>query len=314
LRRQLLACQKRRPSINLRSKVKTYFELKIGPINTLFGGRDKDILTQFCFEHGCSGIAETLPFDQKTLVYEPEIFENKSTYMSAYFENPPTEDFMILLKSKFPEVGFGISEEQEKDWLKIWKENFKPFHFAGDYWIVPSWCDVPAEAKKYLLIDPGMAFGTGTHETTKLAAEWYFKAGKPTSVLDVGMGTGILSFIAKREGATTVVGVDIDAECVRVAKENAELNKISGIQFNTTRVEKIEEKFDHVFANIVSGVLLAIRESLVRTVKTNGTLILAGILKDEKENFIKEFMADGSWELIGNKDLNEWTSYLLKRK
>ncbi len=293
--------------------MKTYFELKIGPIP----GRDKDILSHFCFEHGCAGISETLPFQQKSLVYEPEIYENKSAYMSAYFEEQPTEEFRILLQNKFPEVVFAISEENEKDWLKIWKENFKPFHFAGDYWIIPSWCQVPDSVKKYLLIDPGMAFGTGTHETTKLAAEWYLNSvvqEKPKSVLDVGMGTGILAFITKREGAEKVVGIDIDPECIRVAKENSELNKISGVDFSTTRVEKIEEKFDHVFANIVSGVLLSIRESLLRTVKSRGTLILAGILKDEKENFIKEFLQDGSWELIGNKDLNEWTSYLLRRK
>lgn len=294
--------------------MKTYFELKIGPIP----GRDKDILSHFCFEHGCSGISETLPFQQKTLRYEPEIYENKSAFLSAYFELPPTEDFLLLLKNKFPEVGFAISEENEKDWLKIWKENFKPFHFAGEYWIVPSWCPVPETVKKYLLIDPGMAFGTGTHETTKLAAEWYLnsvcKQNKPNSVLDVGMGTGILAFIAKLEGASNVIGIDIDSECVRVAKENAELNKITGMEFNTTRVEKINEQFDHVFANIVSGVLLSIRESLKKSVKSNGTLILAGVLKDEKENFISEFMQDGSWEFIGNKDLNEWTSYLLKRK
>lgn len=294
--------------------MKTYFELKIGPIP----GRDKDILSHFCFEHGCCGIAETLPFHQKTLVYEPEIYENKSAYMSAYFVEQPTEEFRILLQNKFPEVGFAMSEETEKDWLKIWKENFKPFHFAGDYWIVPSWCQVPESVKKYLWIDPGMAFGTGTHETTKLAAEWYLSSvisrDKPKSVLDVGMGTGILAFIAKREGSENVVGVDIDPECIRVAKENSELNEISGIMFGTTRIEKIEEKFDHVFANIVSGILLSIRESLVRTVKNNGTLILAGVLKDEKEGFIEEFMQDGSWELVGNRDLNEWTSYLLRRK
>ncbi|OQW50352.1 MAG: hypothetical protein A4S09_00730 [Proteobacteria bacterium SG_bin7] len=293
--------------------MKTYFEVKIGPILS----RDKDILSHFCFEHGCAGISETLPFHQKTLVYEPEIFENKSAYMSAYFENAPTEEFILLLKNRFPEVGFTMSEENEKDWLKIWKENFKPFHFAGDYWIVPSWCQIPEIVKKYLLIDPGMAFGTGTHETTRLAAEWYLNLvsqEKPKSVLDVGMGTGILSFIARREGAEKVIGIDIDPECVRVAKENSELNRIHGIDFSGTRMERIEEKFDHVFANIVSGVLLSIRQSLVRVVRDKGTLILAGILKDEKENFIKEFMKDGSWELLGNKDLNEWTSYLLRRK
>ncbi len=306
-----MACQRRRPSINLRSKVKTYFELKIGPVP----GRDKDILSHFCFENGCSGIAETLPFRQKTLVYEPDIFENETNYFSVYFETRPSEEFMLLLQHKFPELGIDVSEESEKDWLKIWKENFKPFHFAGDYWIVPSWCPVPAAAKKHLLIDPGMAFGTGTHETTRLAAEWFLQNPlRPQTVLDVGMGTGILAFIAKREGAGKVIGIDIDPECVRVAKENAALNQISGIEFNTTRVEKIDAEFDLVFANIVSGVLLSIRESLMRTTKRGGHLIMAGVLKDEKQEFMEKFIDEKTWILRGHKDLNEWTSFWLEKK
>lgn len=292
--------------------MKTYFELKIGPIP----GRDKDIVSHFCFENGCSGIAETLPFRQKTLVYEPEIFENESNFFSVFFESRPSEEFMLLLQHKFPQLQYDVSEEAEKDWLKIWKENFKPFHFAGDYWIVPSWCEVPSQTKKYLLIDPGMAFGTGTHETTRLAAEWFLNSvpQKPTTVLDVGMGTGILAFIAKREGAQSVVGIDIDPECVRVAKENAALNQISGIDFSTQRVESITQEFDLVFANIVSGVLLSIQASLIRTVKRGGHLIMAGVLKDEKQEFIDKFIDENIWTLRGHKDLNEWTSFWLEKK
>lgn len=292
--------------------MKTYFELKIGPIP----GRDKDILSHFCFENGCSGIAETLPFRQKTLVYEPEIFENESNYFSVFFENRPSEEFMLLLQHKFPKLNIDVNEEDEKDWLKIWKENFKPFHFAGEYWIVPSWCEVPKEASKYLLIDPGMAFGTGTHETTRLAAEWFLNGlqTKAKSILDVGMGTGILAFIAKREGANRVLGIDIDSECVRVAKENAAFNKILGIEFSTQRVETIHDQFDLVFANIVSGVLLSIKDSLIRTVKKGGHLIMAGVLKDEKEEFMENFINKEIWILRGHKDLNEWTSFWLEKK
>lgn len=291
----------------------TYIELKIGPIDR----SNKEDVSYFCFDQGCKGISETLSFKQKTLSYEPEIIESKSSYFSAYFETMPSENFFLHLNRKFPEANVEVNQEEEKDWLKIWKDNLKPFYFAAGYWVVPSWQEVPKQALKYLLIDPGMAFGTGTHETTRLAAEQFSKFADPAklkNVLDVGMGTGILAFIAHKEGVEHVKGIDIDPECVRVAKENAQLNQISKVEFTSERLEKIDQVHDLVFANIVSGVLFALSKDLARVTKSKGLLILSGILLEEKEEFRQKFIQNSCWEELSCNDENDWTSFCLRKK
>ncbi len=293
--------------------MKSYFEVKIGPV----AANEKDDLSVFCFDHGCLGIAETLPFKQHTLKYEPEISESRPGYFSVYFDNRPSEDFFLLLNSRFPQTQTSIAEEQHQDWLKIWKENFVPFKFADPYWIVPSWHKPPVEADKYLVIDPGMAFGTGTHETTTLAAQWimeHVNAGRSLrSTIDVGSGTGILAMITKREGAERVLGIDIDPECVRVSRENLKTNNLSDIEFSDRLLSRVEGQFDLVIANIVSGILMDLKVDLLRVLKVGGYIITTGILLEERENFLKDFTAGTHLQLIGERSKGEWISFYFQK-
>ncbi len=289
--------------------MKTYCEINLNPVFS----QEKDELSAFCFEMGCLGISEDVPFEQKSLKYQPTILEDRSEKMVVYFSSRPVEDFFLKLQQSFPHVKASISEQETQDWLGKWKENFKPFLFAEPYWIVPSWHEVPQEARRFFRIDPGMAFGTGTHETTQMAAEMIlqvFRSQKhPKTVFDVGTGTGVLAMLASSLGAEKILGIDIDPECIRVSRENTILNHFENIVFSARPIEKISETFDLVIANIVSGVLLDLKSSLINAINPGGGIILTGVLKEEEKEFIEQFFADTKLKLVLSKTKGDWISF-----
>ena len=132
----------------------------------------EDELSSFCFQNGADGVCENLHFEQPELRYEPSVVIHDSCDLNVYFVNPPTADFFTALKREFAGVVVETSVEPNKDWLEEWKKGFEPFVFADPFWIIPSWREAPPEALEKIFVDPGMAFGTGTHETTQLAARF----------------------------------------------------------------------------------------------------------------------------------------------
>src|SRR5690606_36356769 len=130
----------------------------------------EDYLTLICFDAGASGVSETLAFQQGHLEPEPVVLESEVLTLSVFFESPPHPDFKDRVCAKFPMVEFDYKVEKNRDWLSEWKKGFVPFSLVEDFWIVPSWCPKPDEKMTPIFIDPGMAFGTGTHETTQITA------------------------------------------------------------------------------------------------------------------------------------------------
>ncbi len=289
--------------------MKTYCEISLELPHIAY----KEDLSTFCFKNGCLGISEDLPFEQKSLTYEPDVHEGRSKKMVAYFEAKPSEEFFIQLQQRFARVNVQINVQETKDWLHNWKTNFKPFVFANPYWIVPSWHEVPSMARRFFRIDPGMAFGTGTHETTQMAAEWVleiFRTQKhPKQVIDVGTGTGVLALLSKDLGATEVLGLDIDPECVRVSDENAQLNHFTNVDFSTAPIAKVRDSFDLVIANIVSGVLLNLKNDLIRVLRPGGHIILTGILAEEEQEFQSKFFSGTNLQCNGVKNRGDWVSF-----
>ncbi|CAN5550030.1 50S ribosomal protein L11 methyltransferase [soil metagenome] len=283
----------------------------------------EDEVTALLFAAGAEGVSEDLPFVQLDLRYDPEIIMTAEVTLKAYFTKLPTETERLAVESEIrelePSILFSMSLENHKDWLEEWKKGFVPFLFADPFWVVPKWCPIPAEVaatpKYALLIDPGMAFGTGTHETTKLAAslivEWMTNNSAEPSVregselrardggarvLDVGTGTGVLALITERMGAFGAVGLDIDPEARRTARENLELNKSISTKIDDRDLSDIAreceakgETYDLVIANIIDGVLLVLADDLRKTMKPHGTLVLSGILTDREDEFHREF-------------------------
>jgi ribosomal protein L11 methyltransferase len=279
----------------------------------------EDIVTGHCFECGATGVTEALAFTQPDLTYDPDILQVKAHDLDVYFTERPGCEFFDKLTAWIPKIKWDIREEENKDWLAEWKKGFVPFQLVGPYWVVPSWHEAPPEALKPVKIDPGMAFGTGTHATTKMAAYFVHKLGSSLkkdqsySLIDVGTGTGILAMLARQEGIETVLGVEIDPEARRVAKENIKLNNLEDIQISDGTLEQIHRQFDFVVANIIDGVLIKIKDDLLRVLKPGGQIFLTGILSERDNDFFAEFIETSSHlQVVRRIEKDEWVGYWLR--
>lgn len=274
-------------------------------------------LSENAFTHGALGMSEPLEFDQ------PEGEEDVYTRMPSeravdiYFASAPSSAFLQELQSRFPDLKVNITSEQERDWLAEWKKGFQPFALVDGHWVVPSWCEPPPAARHRIWIDPGMAFGTGTHETTQLVASALKEVlvadqGASPSVLDVGTGTGILAILARQLGAGRIVATEIEPEARRVARENFALNQCGDIVMDETQVQDVTDQFDVVIANIIDGVLVRLQESLKARVKKGGWLVLSGIISERQADFLKGFQLPSghSWSLHRQK--GDWHLYAVR--
>jgi ribosomal protein L11 methyltransferase len=289
-----------------------YFRLKVTGLDR----QHEDEFTELCFEQGAEGVAEDLPFVQRDLRYDPDVVETAAMDANVYFSHAPGEGVLLQLQSRFPGVKVETFSEENKDWLAEWKKGFKPFRFAGPFWIVPSWCEAPAEAEQVLLIDPGMAFGTGTHETTRLAAGLLLEEvarHRPRSLIDVGTGTGVLALVAHRLGVMQVVGIDNDPEARRTARENLAHNEASAIEIPNANIQDIDAKFDIVVANIIDGVLTLLRHDLNRALERGGRMILSGVLVDREAEFYENFTRETGLKLLKKVTEGEWSAAILEK-
>jgi ribosomal protein L11 methyltransferase len=293
---------------------KPYFRIRLTAVSIALESQ----ITELCFANGCLGISEVLGYTQKDLVYEPDLIHKRYKDIDVFFDDSPSEDMIHQLKEIAPGVSSQVFQEEHKDWLEEWKKGFEAFALVGPFWIVPSWLEAPKEAGKPLLIDPGMAFGTGTHATTKLAAGLVYKIlkahqnGVHFSVLDVGTGTGILAMLAAKMGASVVLGVEIDPEARRVARENIQRNHAE-VLITDSAIEDIRETFDFVVANIIDGVLINLKEDLVRTLKPGGHLVVTGILEEREELFLDQFMKDTTLTVERRLAKEEWVGFWMKK-
>jgi ribosomal protein L11 methyltransferase len=171
---------------------------------------------------------------------------------------------------------------EEQDWVRATQSQFDPIKITDDLWIVPTWHDAPNPNALNIILDPGLAFGTGSHPTTHLCLAWLVNEIKPQhEVLDYGCGSGILAIAAKKLGAKEVVGVDIDAQAIIASQFNAEQNHVEADFYMATHYP--EKPADIVVANILSSALMVLAPALARACKTNGRIALSGILREQAE-------------------------------
>lgn len=207
------------------------------------------------------------------------------------------------------------SECSDDDWKDEWKKYFHTVNITDNIIIKPSWDDYEAsEGETVIEIDPGMAFGTGTHETTALCVEFLEKyvPGKK-KLLDIGCGSGILMLIGKRLGAEKVVGIDIDSNVKDVVIENFEKNNIKDNYeiIIGDLVEDINEKYDLVVSNILVDVLTELLENIEKTLEKGATIIFSGIIKDKEEEFLRKTKEHNLVEIDKNEK-NNWVSLVFK--
>lgn len=180
---------------------------------------------------------------------------------------------------------FTLEEVAEQNWVQLTQSQFEPIRVSDRLWIVPSWHEAPTPDAINLILDPGMAFGTGSHPTTRLCLEWLERyVTADCSLLDYGCGSGILAIAAARLGAGQVSGVDIDPQAVEAAKANAERNAVTA-DFADSR-ETLTGKFDIVIANILANPLKALAPALAAHVRPGGWLALSGILVEQEQELM----------------------------
>ena len=219
-----------------------------------------------------------------------------------------------------------VSETEDKDWINNWKAFFKPF-CVDEILIKPTWEEIPPEHKDKMMIeiDPGTAFGTGSHETTRLCIrqiQKYMKAGD--KVMDIGTGSGILSIACMKLGASQVFATDVDEYAVAAAKENVEVNHLPADQITMITGDIISDKavqdlagyecYDFAVANILAPVIIMLQEEIARHLKHGSYFGTSGIINTMEEAVKDAFDRNPEWEYIDSVHDNDWVSVIARRK
>jgi ribosomal protein L11 methyltransferase len=179
----------------------------------------------------------------------------------------------------------------DADWVRLTQAQFEPIRIADRLWIVPSWCDPVDPAALNLVVDPGLAFGTGSHPTTRLCLQWLAsELGAGESVLDYGCGSGILAIAAARLGAGIVVGTDVDPQAIAASVANAAANRASAeFMLPSALAASAHERFDVVVANILTNPLRLLAPALAARVRPGGRIVLSGILEAQAREVIAAY-------------------------
>lgn len=245
----------------------------------------------------------------------------------AYFnEETNINELVAEIKKQLDEMkeflpvgkGFaGLSEVDEEDWANAWKKYYKPHRISEHMVVKPSWEDYKADEGEIIIeLDPGMAFGTGTHETTRMCADLldrYVKQGD--RVMDAGCGSGILAIMAAKLGARKVVAFDIDEVAVRVTRENIEQNNVSDrIRVFKGVLKDIEpEKFDIIAANIIANVIAALSGIIPEYLEDGGLFIASGIILERRHEVIEAYEKQ-DFVLVDEKNKGEWVALVFKKR
>jgi ribosomal protein L11 methyltransferase len=275
-----------------------------------------EAISNFLIEQGATGVEEVnedLRWE-RLKAYFPQDGKEKKVLQSL-------TRYLKSLRSMTPEMSqtrIETTSIPEQDWGENWRRYFRPVQVTPTLVVKPPWsrirlkkCQIP------IVINPGMAFGTGTHATTKLCMKALERSlwRKGLSVLDMGTGSGILAIAAARLGASEIWGLDIDGAAVENARENVKQNQVSGIvRIRKGRIGDIRKRFDVVVSNIDLKNLRRMRKSLIHHLKSRGILILSGILKGEEGRLRQHYMETGLLQWVGTEQEGEWVCIILKKK
>ena len=293
-----------------------YFELRIS-INPMM----EDIVSDICFSNfDCEGVVlaeETY----KDLVMTATTEGTLRVFLTD-LNNNPVEIFKtereFLKERGFSDEDLGsweitLDEKENQDWSKKWKEKWTVTHVTDNIAVVPSWLDYEPKPNEVVInLDPGCAFGTGTHQTTQLcmkALEKYMHKGD--SVADIGTGSGILSILAMKLGANKTYGCDIDDTVIDVCRENAKINNVE-CTFELGSADSTSEQYDFVCANILHNVLAEIMGDLKKLMKDNAKMSLSGIL-DEKKPVVLAAIEKHRLKIIDTITQDQWISFVVEK-
>ena len=302
--------------------VYTELQIRINP-------QIEEIVSDFCFENlPCEGVVlaeetykdlEMVSTTEGTLKVFLNLDSHSELVSESNIRKILTEE-RELLKSRGltdEELGsweFLISDKPNEDWSKKWKEKWDITRVSDKIVVVPDWLEYVANSDEVVIrLEPGCAFGTGTHQTTQLcmkAIEKYMP--NSAKAADIGTGSGILAICAKKFGASYVYGCDNDEAVIEVAKENALKNGVS-CTFELNTADKITERFDFVLANILHNVLAEIMGDLKHIMNSGAILVLSGIL-NEKKSVVLDAINKYNLELLEEAHQDQWVAFIVRKE
>ncbi len=278
--------------------------------------KNAEIISDELMELGCPSV--TFVDAKDTPIYEPKLGEvtlwadttviglfDASVDMQAITEHLAQ---MPILQENFV---CKVEQLEDKDWEREWMDNFHPIQFGERLWICPSWRDIPDPSAVNVLLDPGLAFGTGTHNTTALCLRWLDSldlSGK--TVVDFGCGSGILGIAALKLGAKRVIGIDIDPQALEASRDNAERNGVADQLEVYLPEDQPEFEADILVANILAQPLRELHHVILGLLKSGGEFALSGILEEQVtsvEDIYRQYaeletsQQDGEWMRVAGK-------------
>ena len=301
-------------------------------LNVYVNNQSAEAVANILNEAGASGVVvenldESLPGDKiekDSLNLVEDIRE-----VSAYFSRDNSfKKKLTMIKKKIAELEdygldfsgaeYEVNLVEEENWATSWHEYFTPTPIGNSFLICPSWIEPPETERTLIEIDPGQAFGVGTHESTQLAVffleKYISKYSSNSHMLDVGIGTGILSIVSAKMGLKYIVGVDISEAAIRTARENIKINKVNDQISLKERDMKdgLEGKYSIITANLLPDILSDLLPDLVNYIYCDGIMILSGII-DDKEDEITNLIEEQGLKVIDRSQADEWISLVVQK-
>ena len=300
--------------------------MKYKTITVFTNHNDADLISSAMFDAGAGGVSildkqDFLDLVKSDVIWDyvdESVLEQSEVVKVSTMYELGDKDFEANLEANLEElkkngVQFGEilkGEIDAADYENEWKKYYNPIK-TKNITIVPTWIEYnPGKDEKIMRLDPGMAFGTGSHATTRMCLELMDVEGK--DVIDVGCGSGILGIAAKICGAKSVYMCDIDAQAVEFATKNAELNNVVATIEKADLLEG-EQQADFIFANITADILMRFSKSIGKHLNQNGVIVLSGII-DTRLDEVVQCYSDAGYEIVDRMAIDDWRALKLKRK
>ncbi len=299
--------------------------MKYKTITVFTNHNDADLISSAMFDAGAGGVSildkqDFLDLVKSDVIWDyvdESVLEQSEVVKVSTMCEPTDTDFIGNLQANLEEmkkngVQFGeilIGEIDAADYENEWKKYYNPIQ-TKHITIVPTWIDYKSSKdEKIMRLDPGMAFGTGSHATTRMCLELMDVEGK--DVIDVGCGSGILGIAAKICGAKSVYMCDIDEQAVEFARQNALLNHVDAVIERADLLEG-DRQADFIFANITADILMRFSKSIGKHLRKGGIIVLSGII-DTREAEVVQCYRDAGYEIIERQSIDDWRAFKLKR-
>ena len=301
------------------------FKMKYKTITVFTNHNDADLISSAMFDAGAGGVSildkqDFLDLVKSDVIWDyvdESVLEQSEVVKVSTMYELGDKDFEANLEANLEElkkngVQFGEilkGEIDAADYENEWKKYYNPIK-TKHITIVPTWIDYKAsKGEKIMRLDPGMAFGTGSHATTRMCLELMDVNGK--DVIDVGCGSGILGIAAKICGAKSVYMCDIDEQAVEFARQNASLNHVDAVIERADLLEG-DRQADFIFANITADILMRFSKSIGKHLRKGGIIVLSGII-DTREAEVVQCYRDAGYEIIERQSIDDWRAFKLKR-